>query len=86
MHAIAMFWFWGKMGILGHKFGSRHARRSIKSSIDARDHVISNNGLRQNFGSLDWRPEPVKVGQKFKNTPILEARPRRTPNPNQIFF
>jgi len=22
-------------------------------------------------GSLDWRPEPVKIGQKFKNTPTF---------------
>jgi len=29
--------FGGKMGFLGHNFGSRHARRSCKGSIDAGD-------------------------------------------------
>jgi len=69
------------MGFLGHNFGSRHAR-SIKGSIDAGDLVVSKKSFSQNFGSLDWRPGPVKVGQKFKNTPTLGAPPRGTPNPN----
>jgi len=29
------------MGFLGHNFGSRHARRSSKGSIDAGDHLVS---------------------------------------------
>jgi len=78
--------FGGKMGFLGHNFGSRHARRSSKASIDAGDHLVSKKSLNQNFGLLDWRPGPVKVGQKNKNTPTLRASPRRTPHPNQKFF
>jgi len=78
------------MGFLGHNFGSRHARRSSKGSIDAGDRVVSKNSFRQNFGPWDWRPGPVKVGkvgQKTENTPTLRAHPRRTPHPNQkIFF
>jgi len=55
--------------------------------MDVGDHVVSNKSLSQNCVSLDWRPGPVKVGQKFKNTPTLGAPSRRTPNPNQkIFF
>ena len=50
------------MGFLGHNFGYRHARRSSKGSIDAGDHLVSTKGLNQNFGPLDWRPGPVKVG------------------------
>jgi len=73
----------GKMGLLGHNFGSRHARRSNKGSIDAEDHLGSKQGLSQNFGPLDWRPGPVKIGQKNKNTPTFRASPRRTPHPNQ---
>jgi len=43
--------------------------------------------LSQNVGPLDWRPEPVKVAQKHKNTPTLRASTRRTPHPNHnIFF
>ena len=71
---------------MGHNFGSRHARRSSKSSIDAGDHLVSNKSLNQSFGPLDWRPGPVKIGQKTQNTPTLRASPRRTPYPNQTFF
>jgi len=72
------------MFVLGHNFGSRHARRSNKGSIDAGDHLVFKKRLRQNFGPLNWRPGPVKVGQKNKNT--LRASPRRTPHPNQKTF
>jgi len=76
------------MGFLGHNFGARHARRSRKDSIDAGDCVVSKNSLRQNFGQWNWRPGPVKVGQKNKNTAALRAHPRRTPHPNQkiVFY
>jgi len=49
---------------LGHNFGSRHARRSSKGSINAADHLVSKKSLSQNFGPLDWRPGPVKLRQK----------------------
>ena len=75
-----------KMGFLGHYFGSRHARRSSKGSIDAGDHLVSKKCLRENFGLLDWRPGPVKIGQKTKNTPTLRDSPRRTPHSNQKKF
>jgi len=71
---------------LGHNFGSRHARKSSKGSIDAGDYLVSTKSFSQNFGPLNWRPEPVKVGQKTENTPILRARPKRTPHPNQKRF
>ena len=82
---FAIFWFWGKMGFWSHNFGSRHSRRSIECCIDADDHLVSKNSLRQKNGSLVWRPGPVKVGQKFK-PPTLWPPPRRTSNPNQIIF
>jgi len=78
--------FGGKMFFLGHNFGSKHARRSSKGSIDAGDHLVSKKSLSQNFGPLDWRPRPVKVGQKNKNTPTLRTSPRRTPHQNQKLF
>jgi len=61
------------MGFLGHNFGSRHARRLSKGSIDAGDHLVSKKSLSQNFGPLDWRPGPVKFGQK--TPPLSEPRP-----------
>jgi len=63
--------FGGKMFFLSHKFGSRHARRSSKGSIDAGDHLVSKTSLIQNFGSLDWRPGPVKLVKKPKTPPPL---------------
>jgi len=39
----------GKMKFLGHNFGSRHARRSSKGSIDAGDHPVFKKRLSQNF-------------------------------------
>jgi len=71
---------------LGHNFGSRHARRSNKSSIDAGDYLVSTKSLSQNFGLLAWCPVPVKFGLKNKNTPTLRAAPRRTPHLNQKIF
>jgi len=67
----AVFGFLWATGFLGHNFGSRHARRLIKSSIDAHEYEVSKQSLSQNFGSLDWRPGSVKVGQNLKNTPTL---------------
>ena len=74
------------MGFWGHNFGSRQARRSSKGCINAGDHLVFTNSLSQNFGPWDWRPGPVKVGQKNENAPTLRASPRRTPHPNQKLF
>jgi len=70
MHFL-QFSDFGVKCFLGHTFGPRHARRSSKDSIDAGDHLVSKKSLSQNFGSLVWRPGPVKVGQKNKDTTIL---------------
>jgi len=83
-HAFSVFG--DEMVFLGHNFGSRHARRSSKGCIDAGDHLVSKTSLSQNFGLLDWRPGPVKVGQKTQNTPNLRASPKRAPHPNQKIF
>ena len=86
MHFLQFSDFAGKMGFLDHNFGSRHARRSSKGSINVGDHLVSKNSSSQN-GPWDWRPGPVKVGQKTESAPTLLASPRRTPHPNQkIFF
>jgi len=75
------------MEFLSHNFGSRHARRSSKGSIDAGDHLVFKTSLSQNFGLLDWRPGLVKVGQKIQNTPICEALPGEPPTQiKKIFF
>jgi len=86
MHFLQFSDFGGKMGFLGHNFGSRHAKRSSRGSINAGDHLVFKNSLSQNFGPWDWCPGPVKVGQKTENAPTLRASPRRTPYLNQKFF
>jgi len=63
------------MFFLGHNFGSRHARRSSKGSIDAGDYLVSTKSFSQNLGPLYWRPGPVKFGQKNENTPLCEPVP-----------
>jgi len=72
------------MFLLGLNFGSRRARRSIKSSKDADDRLLSKTILRQKNGALDWRPGPVKVGQKF--TPIFVTSPEQNPEPKSKNF
>jgi len=74
------------MGFLCHNFGSRHARKSRKNSIDADNCLVSKTSLSQNFGPWDWRPGRVKFIQKTENTPTLQASPRRTTHPNQKMF
>ena len=74
------------MRFLEHNFGSRHATRSSKVSIDAGDYLVSKTSFSQNFGPLNWRPGPVKVGQKNENTLTLRAHPRQTPYSNQKTF
>jgi len=73
------------MGFLGHNFGYRHARRSSKGSIDARDYLVSKKSFSQNFCPLDWRPGPVKIGQKTENTQLCEPVPGE-PLTKSIFF
>jgi len=50
------------------------------------DHLVSPKSLSENFGSLDWRPGPVKVGQIFKNTPTLWRSPREPLTQMKYFF
>jgi len=82
MHFLQFSDFGGKMGFLGHNFGSGHARSSRKNSINAGDDLVFKNSLSQNFGPWDWRPGPVKFGQKIENAPTLRVSSKRTPHPN----
>jgi len=59
------------MFFLGHNFGCRHAKMSIKDSMDAADRLVSNKSLSQKNNSLDCRQMPFKIGQKCKNMPFL---------------
>jgi len=73
------------MEFLSHNFGSRHARRSSKGSIDAGDHLVFETSLSQNFGLLDWRPGLVKVGQKIQN-PQFASLSQASPQPKSKKF
>ena len=73
---------------LGHKFGSRHARRSNKGFIDAGDYPVFKKGLNQNFGPLDWRPGPLQIWSK-KQTHLHFLRPSQanpSPKSKSKFF
>jgi len=68
------------MRFLGHNFGSKHARRSSKGSIDAGDHPVFKKRLSQNFGPLDWRPSLSKLVKKTKH-PHFASLSQANPSP-----
>jgi len=61
----AVFLFLCTTWIFDHNFGSRHAGKQIKGSIDAEDRLVSTKSLSHKNGPLDRRPGGVKVGQIF---------------------
>jgi len=67
------------MGFWGHNFSSRHARRSIKGSIDADDHVVSTKILIQKMAHWIGVQGQSKLVKNLK-THIVCDTPRRTPN------
>jgi len=56
---------------LWHNFGSRYARKPIKSSKDSDDSLISKKNLSQKIGSLAWRLGPGKAGHEMQKHPHL---------------
>jgi len=71
---------------LGHNFGSRHARRSSKGSIDAGYYLVSKKSFSQNFDPLNWRSGPVKVGQKTEKKTLCKPFPGEPLTQIKIFF
>ena len=59
------------MGFLGHNFGSRHARRSSKGSINAGYHLVFKNSLAHGIGVQ----VPSKLVKKTKTPPLCERLP-----------
>jgi len=53
----------------------------MKGTIDAADRLLSKIRLSQKHYSLDWRPEPVKVGQKVKNMSSLWRHQKKPHTP-----
>jgi len=82
------FLIWGvKWGLWAITLVPDMLEGQARALIDTGGCLDSKKSFNQNFGPLDWRPGPIKVGQKNKNTPTLRAPPRQTPYPNQkIFF
>jgi len=74
------------MGFLSHNSDSRYARRSIKSSKDADDRLVSTKILSQKWliGLAPGRQSNGKVSQRCKNVPSLLRHQQKIPNPNQI--
>ena len=67
--------FGGKMRFLGHNFGSRHARRSSKGSIDAGDHLISKKKFEPKFWPIGLASRVRQSWSKNPKTPICEPLP-----------
>jgi len=79
--------FGGKMGFLGHNFGSRHTRRSNKSSIDAGDHLVSKKVSAKILAHWIGVQGPSKLVKKQKTPPF--ARPSQakpSPKSKNLFF
>jgi len=77
---LTTFWF------LWHNFGSKYARKPIKSSKDSHDSLVSKKNLSEKIGSLHWRLGPGKAGHKNAKTPPLVTSLRGVPRPENIFF
>jgi len=63
------------MGFLGHNFGSRHARRSSKGSIDAGDRVVSKKSLSQILAYWIGVQGPSNLVKETKTPPLCEPLP-----------
>jgi len=63
------------MGFLGHNSGSRHARRSSKGSIDAGDHLVSNNVWSKFLAHWIGVQGPSNLVKKPKTPPLWEPLP-----------
>jgi len=75
------------MRFLGHNFGSRHARRSSKGSIDVGDHLVFKKRLSQNFGTLDWASRACQSQSKKTKHPHFASLSQANPSPkSKIFF
>jgi len=66
------------MGFLGHNFGSRHTRRSNKSSIDAGDHLVSKKVSAKILAHWIGVQGPSKLVKKQKTPPLCETVPGET--------
>jgi len=73
------------MGFLGHNFGSRHAIRSSKGSIDAGDHLVSNKSLKLLVHWIGVQG-PSKLVKNTKQ-PHFASLSQANPSPkSKIFF
>ena len=66
------------MGFLGHDFGSKHAKRSIKGSIDAADRLVSTKSLSQK-SLIGLAPRARQSCSKIQKHALFVASPRQKP-------
>ena len=81
----AVFGFFRTMGFLGHNFGSRHARRSIKGCIDADDHLVSQVWAKilAHWIGVQGQSKLVKIS---KTPPLCDVPPREPLTQMKYFF
>jgi len=82
----AVFGISSTTGFSGYNFFSRHARRSIKSSIDADDCLVSKQIFNRKNGLSDQRPRPVKVGKNSKTCLLCYVTKRKPPTQMKPLF
>ena len=74
------------MGFLGHNFGSRHARRSNKGSIDAGDYLVSEKVSTKILAHWIGVQGPSKLVKKTKTPPLCEPVPGEPLTQIENFF
>jgi len=74
------------MGFLGHNFGSRYVRRSIKGSIDAGDHLVSKKTLSLSpFWLIGLASRDSQSWSKIQKHPHFGSSSQENPLPKSKF-
>jgi len=71
---------------LGHNFGSRHARRSSKGSIDAGDHLVFKKRLSQIFWLIGLASRARQSSSKKQKHPHFASLSQANPSPKSKTF
>jgi len=74
------------MFFLGHNFSCRHARRSIKGSINATDCLVSNKNLIQKMAHWIGAQGPSKLVKNLKTCPLCDVTKRKPHAQIKQFF
>jgi len=74
------------MRFLGHNFGSRHARRSSKGSIDAKDHLVSKKKFEPKFWLIGLASRARQIWSKKQKHLPFASLSQANPSPQSKKF